>query len=102
MLSVHQETIRVLVSTDEGIQLIQSTFDGEWTQKQLDTTLALGVADVAALSDGRLVRLLRHGLNQRGLRLSHSAGVGVRRHNMRARSTRAAACLALRATPSPD
>jgi hypothetical protein len=42
------------VATDEGIQLIEGTADGEWTQKLLDTRLAVGVTDSASLPDGSL------------------------------------------------
>jgi hypothetical protein len=52
---VQENAIRVVFATDDGIQLIESTLDGEWTQKQLDPPRALDISDSAALPDGRLV-----------------------------------------------
>jgi hypothetical protein len=53
-LSVRPDGFRMLASTEEGIQLIDSTLDGELTQWPIDSTLALTLTDSATLPDGRL------------------------------------------------
>ncbi len=47
--------IRFVASTDQGIDLIESSLDGVTTQRVLDTTLTLHINDIAALPDGRLL-----------------------------------------------